>query len=218
MLMNRKRLIDKVKTIGRKYRSIIFLPSITRISLDNKLIPILQQLEQNKNVLEIGSSSYEVYRKHIKSPHYHSLDIVKHDNVDIVGDIHNLDWDSDYFDIILGIEILEHLYDPKAAVQQVLRLLKPGGICVITTRFMFPYHPCDKDYYRFTKDSLADLFKGFSSTQIQHHGNGIQVFWQMITYKYPLLLYPLRLLNPIVAMFESKATVYPSGFLVTAKK
>jgi SAM-dependent methyltransferase len=179
---------------------------------------MLRQLGKNKSVLEIGSSSYEVYRQFLTSSDYKSLDIVKHDSVDIVGDIHTLDWESSYFEIILGIEILEHLYDPKTAIQQVFRLLKPGGVCIFSTRFMFPYHPCEKDYYRFTKDSLENLFESFTYVQIQHHGNGMQVFWQMITYKFPLLMYPLKLLNPLVAKLESKNTIYPSGFIVKAIK
>ena len=40
------------------------------------------------------------------------------------------------FDIVLSLEVIEHLYDPRAAVRTVAGLLAPGGVAIIST----PYH------------------------------------------------------------------------------
>ncbi|MER8578395.1 class I SAM-dependent methyltransferase [Mesorhizobium sp. M1423] len=40
------------------------------------------------------------------------------------------------FDMVLSLEVVEHLYDPRAFARNVYKLLNPGGTAVIST----PYH------------------------------------------------------------------------------
>lgn len=40
------------------------------------------------------------------------------------------------FDVIVSTEVIEHLYDPRAMPRLVTRLLRPGGVMLVTT----PYH------------------------------------------------------------------------------
>lgn len=40
------------------------------------------------------------------------------------------------FDIVVSLEVIEHLYDPRKFAKRVFELLKPGAPCVIST----PYH------------------------------------------------------------------------------
>jgi SAM-dependent methyltransferase len=43
-----------------------------------------------------------------------------------------LPWDDDSFDRVLAIHVLEHLYNLPAALEEVARVLRPGGIfCVV---------------------------------------------------------------------------------------
>jgi ubiquinone/menaquinone biosynthesis C-methylase UbiE len=37
------------------------------------------------------------------------------------------------FDVILALELIEHIPDPKALAREIRRLLKPGGVCFLTT-------------------------------------------------------------------------------------
>ena len=95
-------------------------------------------------------------------------------------------------------------------------MLKPGGVCIITTRFIHPYHPTPEDYYRFTWDSLNDIFSGFSQVRIVHHGNTIQSVWAILCTGRKRAF--LNVLNPLIARIRSKKTVNPCGFLVFAVK
>lgn len=37
------------------------------------------------------------------------------------------------FDVILALDLIEHIPDPQAMAAEIKRLLKPGGVCIVTT-------------------------------------------------------------------------------------
>jgi ubiquinone/menaquinone biosynthesis C-methylase UbiE len=49
-----------------------------------------------------------------------------------VGDVCKLRFDSDYFDGIIAVGLVEYLADFDAALQEMYRVLKPGGSLVVT--------------------------------------------------------------------------------------
>lgn len=55
--------------------------------------------------------------------------------VDIVSDITAIPESDGSFDAVMCIEVLEHLPDPIAALRELTRLLKRGGILIITAPF-----------------------------------------------------------------------------------
>jgi SAM-dependent methyltransferase len=52
------------------------------------------------------------------------------------------------FSTILVLNVLEHTFDPIRVLDNVLELLKPGGICVIITPTLWPLHNYPYDCYR----------------------------------------------------------------------
>jgi len=50
-----------------------------------------------------------------------------------VGDLPQCGLPADSFDAIVMSQAIEHLYDPKATLRECLRILKPGGLLVMTT-------------------------------------------------------------------------------------
>jgi ubiquinone/menaquinone biosynthesis C-methylase UbiE len=132
-------------------------------------------------------------------------------------DLHELEWRGDPFDTVLAIEVLEHLYDPQRAIDRIYGVLKPGGVCILSTRFMFRYHPDPQDHYRFTWDSLTHLFRHFRHVEVIHHGNRAQVLWEIINAGGRTRVV-LNLLNPLIAQLHSSRTKFPLGFVVYAEK
>lgn len=50
-----------------------------------------------------------------------------------VGDLNQCALPANSFDVITMSQTIEHLYDPNATLRESLRILKPGGLLVITT-------------------------------------------------------------------------------------
>jgi SAM-dependent methyltransferase len=78
-------------------------------------------------------------------------------------DVLNLPFPDNHFDYVANDQILEHVEgNPQQAIDEICRVLKPGGIAVHTTCFINPIHELPKDFWRFSPDGLALLCKKFS--------------------------------------------------------
>jgi len=101
---------------------------------------------------------------------YKILDPIPDYDPDIVGDIHNLPFADNSQEAIACIAVLEHVTDPFKARDEMFRVLKPGGMCVVYVPFLYYFHAergYYGDYWRFTKEGLELMFKKFSSVEIQ---------------------------------------------------
>lgn len=74
-----------------------------------------------------------------------------------------LPYESNSFDVVISDQVLEHVEgDPKLAVEETHRVLKPGGLAIHTSVCIQPIHFGPKDLWRFTPDGLRNLCGEFS--------------------------------------------------------
>jgi SAM-dependent methyltransferase len=74
-----------------------------------------------------------------------------------------LPYTDNVFDVVIADQVLEHVEgNPQQAIDELCRVLKPNGIAIITTVFMFPAHWGPKDMWRFSPDGLRYLCRNFS--------------------------------------------------------
>lgn len=87
---------------------------------------------------------------------------------DVRGDLCALPFPDGRFDGVVLTEVLEHCADPFSAVREVHRVLKPGGLALVTSPFLWPWHGTQdyKDYWRFTHEGWALLLKDFEQVTI----------------------------------------------------
>jgi SAM-dependent methyltransferase len=96
----------------------------------------------NENALINGkvlhfSPSRSVYRLLNKNPNidYYSTDYEDEFLADYRYDITQIPLENNFFDLIICYHILEHIVEDKKAMEELQRVLKPDGTCIIQTPF-----------------------------------------------------------------------------------
>jgi len=80
-----------------------------------------------------------------------------------VGDVHALDFPDDTFDVVHAHQVLQHVGDPVAALREMRRVTRPGGIVAVR----------DSDYAAFTWfPELPELDEWLDLYQRVARGNG----------------------------------------------
>lgn len=77
--------------------------------------------------------------------------------VDLVADALRLPFADASFDAVLCNQVLEHVSEPAALVGELARVLRPGGVLLLTTPQTWGLHHVPHDYFRFTRFGLAHL-------------------------------------------------------------
>ncbi len=132
------------------------------------LRPFLQMYATSAQVLEIGGGRVKSNHSYEDLfPNRHTYDIDPKRQPDTVGDAHHLPFSDGSFEFILCTEVLEHLHTPHKAIDEMGRVLKSGGMLILTTRFVFPIHDAPHDYYRYTEYGLRHLFKDWKIIELK---------------------------------------------------
>jgi SAM-dependent methyltransferase len=90
--------------------------------------------------------------------------------VDRVEDIHALTFADESVGTVICLETLEHVADPIRAVEEMHRVLKPGGVLAISSLMFFPIHAHPWDYWRFTPEGFELLLAPFESSLVVAQG------------------------------------------------
>jgi SAM-dependent methyltransferase len=90
---------------------------------------------------------------------------------DIFADVTQTPLESKTVDRIICTEVLEHLPNPQACVDEIHRLLRNGGVAFVSVPFFYPVHADPYDFQRFTEDGLRHLFRGFNSIEVYRMGS-----------------------------------------------
>jgi SAM-dependent methyltransferase len=101
---------------------------------------------------------------------YLGCDIQEGPGVDRIEDLHALTFEDETVGTVICLETLEHVADPLRAVQEMHRVLKPGGVMAISSLMFFPIHAHPWDYWRFTPEAFALLLRPFESSLVVAQG------------------------------------------------
>ena len=146
---------------------------------------IEQFLTRNKqdiqgHVLEIGDNTYTIKFGEDRVTQSDVLHIAEQRQyVTIIGDLVQADHiPLNSFDTIILTQTLQVIYDVAAAIRTVYRILKPGGVVLVTTAGISKISRYDMDrwgyYWSYTTKSLRRLFENYfpsENIKVEAHGN-----------------------------------------------
>jgi SAM-dependent methyltransferase len=115
------------------------------------------------SALEIGARARsgivrrELFGDKVK---YQGFDIVAGENVDVVGDAHQLSkhFSSKTFDFCFSVSVFEHLMWPWKVVLELNDVMKIGGIVFAQSHPTWPKHEIPWDFFRFWDSGWKALF------------------------------------------------------------
>ena len=179
----------------------IFLKSLKTTNIEKReewLKKTLKKIPNGSRILDAGAGElqYKIFCEHLN---YVSQDFCRYDGMgdgsglqtrswnnskaDIKCDIITITEPDASFDVIMCVEVIEHLPEPIKAIQEFARLLKPGGHLILTAPFCSLTHFAPFHFYSgfnryFYQKWLKEL--GFDIVEIVSNGNYFEFLQQEI--------------------------------------
>ncbi|WP_164488911.1 class I SAM-dependent methyltransferase [Sphingobium sp. LF-16] len=137
-------------------RSSFEIPEAPPIAENDYAIDIIKEIESSpdKLFLDVGAGfRHTYYHNVINAEIWPSLST----DVMCVGE--QLPFADASFDHIFCLAVLEHTKRPWVAVQEILRVLKPGGLVRIDWPFLQPFHGYPYHFFNATSKGTISLFE-----------------------------------------------------------
>lgn len=163
-----------------------------------------------RRCLEFGDPHYRSFFPDATA--YEVINVGPGKHVTYVCDIHNLEnVPLEAFDAIICTQVFEHLAYPEKAAVSLYRLLKPGGVVLLTAPFLNPVHYVPTDFRRFTPECLEMILKdaGLRVDEVDFGGNcliGTGSFLGMVTEDFTR------------AEMDRKDRIFPYNILIRASR
>lgn len=139
---------------------------------------------------------------------YVGCDMREGPGVDRVEDISQLTLADESVPTIVCVETLEHVFEVRRAVDEILRVLAPGGMVVITTPFNFYLHNYPGDYWRLTPSCLQGLLAPLAATVVG--SQGVESF--------PHTVFALGCKAPVPTDFAARVERFTTMFQLSLKQ
>jgi SAM-dependent methyltransferase len=127
----------------------------------------------------------------LQLPGFVNIDVAPTAGVDLLSNASRLPFQADCCDSIACLALLEHVPDPEQIVSEMLRVLKPGGDIQAVVPFCHPYHGYPRDFVRFSRDGLTNLFAGYDHVEIGIRTGPTTSLLTFLTY-YAKLFFPVH--------------------------
>jgi SAM-dependent methyltransferase len=154
-----------------------------RAGLSGAMADYAQKL--SGRLLDVGCGS-KPYRALFSVESYVGLDIDsaatrQRGIADYFYDGNKFPFENASFDAILCNEVLEHVFNPDEFIQEIVRVLKPGGKLLLTVPFVWDEHEQPYDYARYSSFGLRALLEkqGLKVTQHKKLGADASILFQL---------------------------------------
>lgn len=152
---------------------------IDKIGLTKKITrprseAFLRRYASSGLTLDIGCGN-DSYRSIF--PNMKTLEINPRGKVDYKANAEDMpEVPSDRFDVVLLSGVAEHMENPKAALDEIYRILKPGGLLIFNVPFIYPLHDYPGDYWRFTDQGVRKILYRFEIQEMEAQSTTMETF------------------------------------------
>lgn len=108
---------------------------------------------------ELAKQGYQTYGldNHKDAIKFGLLQGIK--NIKVI-DTYKINFQNNTFDVVFFLDVLEHIYDEKQVLNEIIRVLKPGGIVIIMVpAYMFLWGIQDKVSHHYRRYTMSSLLK-----------------------------------------------------------
>jgi len=132
------------------------------------------------DVLDVGGR-IQPYRKYIQGRvnNYVAIDPQAEGMVDLIGYGENLPFKDFCFDVVICTQVLGYTRDPFSVVREMHRVLKKGGLLILSAPAWFPMH--HDEHWRFLSSGLQLLLQPFSEIEVSPDGYSIAGLFRTIS-------------------------------------
>lgn len=99
--------------------------------------------------------------------------------LDVIYDINEpLPLQNEQFDTVILSDVLEHIKKPATVMNEIARVLKPGGRLIMNVPFMYWIHEYPHDYHRYTEYALRFYAEeaGLEVIELKPVGGLLEIF------------------------------------------
>jgi SAM-dependent methyltransferase/uncharacterized protein YbaR (Trm112 family) len=207
--LRRTSYVDKLIKLGWSYESIASMDGL-RFSI-NKLLSGYLNHYLKGDVLEVGAGGNYLKRVYSnKTTSWISSDYDLRSLIDIRCDAQSLPFNDSLFDVVICIDVLEHVENPALMISELARVLKNDGILILSTPFFFYLHEAPYDFYRFSKYGLKSLMNrfGLETLDLKPTAGVISTFGIMLTASIVHLLYRIKILCNFILILNKYFQIF----------
>ncbi len=141
-------------------------------------LSMLDGIPKVQSVLTIGGGQWidKELMASIEADRKVQTDFAKYDNIDLRADGTALPFKSRCFDLVISREMIEHVINAKALMEEMNRVLKVGGHLLLTTPNGYNFLPTGDHLRAFTPWLLLNIIKQEGFEVVDKRGNCPNIF------------------------------------------
>jgi SAM-dependent methyltransferase len=137
----------------RKETRIADTENVSANSYDEEMMSLIET-HKDGLILDCGAGRRDIYFENVVN-----YEIVGYDSTDVIGVGEHLPFESNTFDAVFSIAVLEHVRDPFRCAEEIARVLKRGGELYCCVPFLQPLHGFPHHYFNATPQGARRLFE-----------------------------------------------------------
>jgi SAM-dependent methyltransferase len=142
-----------------------------------------------------GQIDYANLRSFFAGKPYVGCDFREGPGVDRVEDVTAINMADNSAGTVICLETFEHVFEVRRAFDEVFRILRPGGVFILTSPFNFRIHGYPDDYWRISPSCLRRLLTPYGGRVVGAQGHA----------SFPHTVMSLAIKTPAPLDFEARA-------------